>query len=271
MGIRKIKKRLRLNVLHRLLNRGYYVSATAPYDRLLETIQLIKPKYTGHKLIRIGGETDGGYLIPDILDGIEYCFSPGVSVTADFEEMIATKYGIKSFLADFSVENPPMDNPAFEFDKKYLGATNDDVYIRLEEWVNQKLGTDYTNDLILQMDIEGSEFDVLVDTPVSILKKFRIIIIEFHDMDMMFDQKTLPIVAALFKKLTSIFTVAHIHPNNGCGFQTYRGLVIPNTFEMTLLRSDFACVSDAKLTLPHPLDRKNIPKKDDIILCQHWL
>ncbi len=33
----------------------------------------------------MGGENDGGYLVPDDLEGIEYCFSPGVSNIATFE------------------------------------------------------------------------------------------------------------------------------------------------------------------------------------------
>jgi len=31
---------------------------------------------SGHELIRIGANTDEGYLVPDILDQVEYCFSP---------------------------------------------------------------------------------------------------------------------------------------------------------------------------------------------------
>ena len=50
-------------------------------------------------LVRIGGEGDGGYLLPDDLKGIRKCFSPGVSTTAEFEKHVARTYGIKSFLA----------------------------------------------------------------------------------------------------------------------------------------------------------------------------
>ena len=32
-----------------------------------------KPFDLGHPLVRVGGEGDGGYLLPDILDGIKYC------------------------------------------------------------------------------------------------------------------------------------------------------------------------------------------------------
>jgi len=35
---------------------------------------LVKPVKTNHDLIRVGGQVDGGYLIPDDLEGIETCF-----------------------------------------------------------------------------------------------------------------------------------------------------------------------------------------------------
>lgn len=37
------------------------------------------------KLTRIGSSNDGGYLVPDDLDGIKSCFSPGVANNSDFE------------------------------------------------------------------------------------------------------------------------------------------------------------------------------------------
>ena len=43
-------------------------------DQFLIKIKIID---SGHKLIRIGADSDGRYLILDILDQIEYCFSPG--------------------------------------------------------------------------------------------------------------------------------------------------------------------------------------------------
>jgi len=69
-----------------LLRAGYRLEQTAKPSDILKTIRMIQPVAVGYDLIRIGGEGDGGYLIPDDLEGVKYCFSPGVDQTADFEK-----------------------------------------------------------------------------------------------------------------------------------------------------------------------------------------
>ena len=54
-------------------------------NELKELIKALRPVKTKFDLIRIGGANDGGYLIPDDLEGIAACFSPGVADTASFE------------------------------------------------------------------------------------------------------------------------------------------------------------------------------------------
>lgn len=121
---------------------------------LQQLIDRIEPRALGRDLIRIGDPSDGGYLIPDDLTGIAGCFSPGVSTIMTFETMLAKRYGIPSYLAYFSVENAPVDNPYFDFEKKYLGIRDDISTMRLEEWFDKKAGIDTTPGYILQMDIE---------------------------------------------------------------------------------------------------------------------
>ena len=72
---------------------------------------------TGHKLIRVGPDFDGGYVLPDILNEIEFCYSPGVGHTSEFEKQISEK-NIKCFLADYNVEKPTISNSKFNFLKK---------------------------------------------------------------------------------------------------------------------------------------------------------
>ncbi len=55
---------------------GFNVTWQTKSGDLLELIRKLAPQDSGPELIRIGGPGDGGYLIPDDLDGIEYCFSP---------------------------------------------------------------------------------------------------------------------------------------------------------------------------------------------------
>jgi hypothetical protein len=109
-------------------------------------------------LIRIGGQSDGGYLVPDDLEGINECYSPGVSSISNFENELSN-LGIVCHMADFSVNGPALHNPLFVFRKKFLGLVNNDMFMRLDDWVSETSNTN--NDLILQMDIEGAEWSVL--------------------------------------------------------------------------------------------------------------
>ncbi|SEM07291.1 Methyltransferase FkbM domain-containing protein [Roseovarius azorensis] len=223
-------------------------------------------------LIRIGGDGDGGYLVPNDLAGVRHCFSPGVSVTADFEEQIARDYGIKSFLADASVDKPPFDNPLFEFDKKFLGACCNDKFTTLGRWVDGKLGTEPDDDLILQMDIEGAEFDVLIESSTELLRRFRVMVIEFHSMERIFERHSLPLIKAIFAKLHRDFAIVHMHANNCCGIAECNGMGIPRVFEVTYLRRDRLAgrVEGGAFTLPHPLDRVNVPENADILMPPLW-
>ena len=72
-------------------------------DKVENFLKKIKIIDSGHELIRIGANTEGGYLSPDILDQVEYCFSPGVGNSDTFENHLL-KYNIKSFQADDTVD-----------------------------------------------------------------------------------------------------------------------------------------------------------------------
>jgi hypothetical protein len=101
---------LNVNVSQILRNNGYTAVRGVKKEALEAFFERMKPVSTAKELVRVGGYGDGGYLIPDDLEGIEACFSPGVADVANFESEMATK-GIRSFLADFSVESPPVANP----------------------------------------------------------------------------------------------------------------------------------------------------------------
>jgi hypothetical protein len=236
-----------------------------------EVAKLLVPKPSPKPLIRIGGDTDGGYLLPDDLDGIGACFSPGVAETCTFELDLANR-GIRSFLADFSVAAPPVSNPLFSFEKLYIGPETDgEMFISLPDWVESK--NVEKSDLILQMDIEGAEWQVLEATPTNILQKFRIIVIELHNLDeMMSNMISIQRVEAIFKKLISGFIPVHLHPNNCCPSLRFRGVEIPSVLEVTFLRKDrYGIYIDRHpARIPHPLDMKNVPNRKAAHLTSDW-
>jgi hypothetical protein len=209
----------------------------------------------GIDLTRVGGNTDGGYLIPDDLEGIEYCFSPGVDVSSSFENQLADQQ-IKSFLADYSVEAPPIIRSEFVFDKKFLGAVDRDQFFTLASWKDKYL-KDYRGDLILQMDIEGFEYEVILSTPADLLDQFRIIVIEFHELDRLFDPFAFRLFSACFDKLLESFYVVHIHPNNVSEVVKREAIEIPTIMEFTFLNKRRVKVPKPRLDFPHSLDADN--------------
>ncbi len=222
----------------------------------------------GIELIRVGGAHDGGYLIPDDLSGVSHCFSPGVSTIATFEKHLIERYGILSFLADYSVDSMPGELQLGDFEKKFISSQYGESFITLQSWMDNKL-TGSEGDLILQMDIEGAEYDSIVSTSHSYLNKFRIIVIELHWLDeMVFD--TFNIFGSIFRKLTENHKVVHLHPNNCCGVFTFNGIEIPRVMEVTLLRHDRLRGCEPRTDFPHTLDAKNVLEKPDILLPRVW-
>lgn len=256
----------------KLLKTGIIIDNTAEESEVMALVKSFKSELVGMNLIRAGDDGDGGYLIPNDLRGVEYCFSPGVDVTATFEQWLANKYNIKSFMADASVNEPPFENKLFDFEKKYLGSSDSKEFVTLSSWVANKLDAQQKTDLILQMDIEGAEFEVLIETPIDILRKFRIMVIEFHDMERIFNRNSLPMVRAIFNKIHSAFAIAHVHPNNCCGIVSSGSIHVPRVFEVTYIRKDRLTnlVNRSNVHLPHLLDTKNVPHKDDITMPEIW-
>jgi hypothetical protein len=246
---------------------GMYSSKISPVVDLQDFFEKVQPVTTNFELIRLGGDRDGGYLIPDDLDGVRHCFSPGVSLQSYFEADLA-KRNIRSYMADGSVDVPALSNPLFDFEKRYLGAMNDREVMTLEKWMNKKVASD-ENDMILQMDIEGSEYDVLVATPASVLNRFRIIIIEFHGLDNLLNKHGYKLINLCFDKLLGNFKVVHIHPNNGQRITRYKDFGIPPLLEFTFLRNDRINSTTRTRTFPHHLDRNNIASKD-LALPECW-
>jgi len=177
---------------------GMAVVTPADLNELSALISSLRPLSSGVDLIRLGPDGDGGYLIPNDLDGIEYAFSPGVSIVSGFEADLADR-GMKVFMADYSVDKPATTSPNFLFEKKYVGCFSDEIFITLDDWKNSNL-PDYQDDLILQMDIEGAEFETIMNASTQLLSQFRIMLIEFHYFEQLFNELFFRIASRTFGK-----------------------------------------------------------------------
>jgi len=83
-----------MKILKSLLSSfGYYLEKSSKSAEILDFIKILKPYSTEHELIRLGGNNDGGYLVPNDLSNIKYNLSPGVGRFFSFElDLLKKKY-----------------------------------------------------------------------------------------------------------------------------------------------------------------------------------
>jgi hypothetical protein len=231
--------------------------------RVRRTLTLLKRLYplsTNRELVRFGPKADGGYLIPNDLEGIHVCFSPGVSSVSGFEKDCAN-LGMKVFLADGSVDGPADEHELFHFTKKFISGIPRNGFITLDNWVTASTD-DKSSDLMMQIDIEGSEYEVFLATSEALMQRFRIIVAEFHNLDELlgvWSDKYKEIIR-VFNKILQTHSCVHIHPNNDGGSLQHNGIDIPRVMEFTFLRKDRINYSSYQTSFPHPLDCDNTPK-----------
>ncbi len=230
----------------------------------------LRPHMTETPLIRVGDFADGGYLVPDDLRGIAACYSPGVSQQASFEMDLA-KRGIPSFMADASVEHPPLQVPGAQFIPKFLGPKDEGEFITLASWV-KATAPDPDADLLLQMDIEGAEYATLAAAPRQLLRRFRMIVIEWHHLPSILTKPRFSARALkAIENLREDFVTVHLHPNNVSGAVEIEGEMIPRVVEATLLRRDRAQGLRPINSLPHPLDTRHNLRKPALALPERWM
>jgi hypothetical protein len=229
----------------------------------------LAPRSVRRPLIRIGAPSDGGYLVPDDLEGLAACVSPGVSSEVGFDLAMAER-GVEVFMADASVTGPPVPHDRFHFQRKFLDVFEDDGNTRLDT-LCAIIDASFPGDRMLQMDIEGAEYRVLLDVSDDVLSSFRIMVIEFHHLTRMFGAFPFGLIQATFQKLLRHHQVVHIHPNNVCGATTRGDLTIPPVMEFTFYRKDRALLDPGSETrFPNQLDRDNVAGRQSVVLPLCW-
>lgn len=258
-----------VELLFNLLSRGlekrldHEIVPGTTLENHRKLLQLLIPVNNNVELIRVGSSTDGGYLLPNDLSGIQMCISPGVADSWGFELELLSEYQIKSLMIDASIETPKLQQ-GLEFRQLWLGPANDKITLSMNTIIRSQLelGND---ELLLQMDIEGAEYASLMATDLELLSKFRIAVIEFHDLEMWkINSYFAKVVLPLFEKLTELFDIVHLHPNNGGLNFNWHGVKHPSGIEVTFHRKDRANGYSGNRNVPNKLDSVSSANRPDI-------
>jgi hypothetical protein len=232
-----------------------------------------KKKY---KLIRIGRNNDGGYLVGEnSLKKTEILLSFGIGDDWSFEKNFKIynincliqcyddkpilKYLIRKLIIEIIFL--PYHRRLYFF--KYLKDIIE--FIKIKKAINffeKKIFYDdlkkilhniNNNNIFLKIDIEGSEYRILDDI-LENQKRILGIVIEFHDFD--YHKK---IICNFCEKLS--LNLIHIHPNN-CAPLDKEGN--PTVIELTFERNPIILEDD--VIFPHEFDMKNNNLEKDIRL-----
>lgn len=235
-----------------------------PKREIVELLERLRPVSNGHQLIRVGGPSDGGYLVPDDFEGITECFSPGSNLLWSFEKSLQTQFGIRSFMCDTLDQKPPDLTEFQEFKQGWVGPYSDgQKFISLGDWM--KSSESSKRDLILQMDIEGAEYLTLLSLSTSDLQRFRIIVIEIHFLEALKNRWAFEMIyRPFFSRLLDLYDVVHLHPNNCCGIWSIGKFEYPRIIELTLHRKDRSIQIKKLETTSNPQDVPSVPSNPDI-------
>jgi hypothetical protein len=206
-------------------------------------------------MIRVGPNLDGGYVLPDDLEGITALFSPGVDESIGFDLAIS-KRGIPCFLADGTVGTPKNLRENMQFEKKRIGNGREHSHIQMENWVSSSAPKG--GDLMLQMDIEGAEVEVLAQISDEILNRFRIIVIELHKVDVELLGPDRAKYDGFLKRLTENHLICHVNATVEAAQVRMMGKPVLPLIELTLPHKDrVEPPIEATAQYPHPLDCPN--------------
>jgi hypothetical protein len=153
------------------------------YQKALTIFDLLSPfDVLGKKKMRFGDNHDGGYVSiePETKkdnDGIAYSF--GIS-TSDPWSMDMVKRGYNVFQYDGTIENSPDNHPMVHFNKFMITGSSD---TKPNEKNFKQIIKDhghYGKNIVLNIDIEGSEWDFFDSLTKEEMQQLEQIIVEYH-------------------------------------------------------------------------------------------
>jgi hypothetical protein len=231
---------------------------------LLATLKGLTPRQSRFAKLRAGSFGDGGYVLPNDLDGIDKVLSIGIGNEISFDRFFAER-GATLYQYDHTITALPEHHANFIFHPVAWGV-NDDGQSRSLATMIATHGFDRSNSGLLKFDVEGAEWSCLTNVTPEQLKPFRIISCELHALNNLQNDPFLHNFRRIMALLTHHHTCVHLHANNCCGMSLIEGIPIPNVLEITLLRNDRSEFSPSHEPIPGPLDYPSMSDRADLIL-----
>jgi hypothetical protein len=233
-------------------------------ERLYQALQPVR--LANCTLERIGEPRDGGYLMCGNLLQADAGYSYGISGYDGWGCEVSTRLGAAVHQYDcFDTRAPRCEGGRMTFHPECIAATptTDADGRPFDSLASQIRRNGHAGRrLLVKMDVEGAEWESLLQTPVEVLETIDQLAIEMHG-----DSRDTWTQFLVVSRLKDHFHVAHLHFNNyGCGgseapFPSYAWEVLFVNKRLGVLATD-----QTPVARPHPLDAPNNPAVGD---CQY--
>ena len=210
--------------------------------------------YAWDRKIRLGADSDGGYVIAELGPIYDCYISAGVSNEESFSRDFINRYNMNernSFAFDGTIEKYPTEyTENITFHRKNINSFSDHANTDLTFLLDKYKA------IFLKMDIEGGEYPWFSNLKKKHLKKFKQITIEVHEVS---EDKL-----RFFEKLNETHYLIHAHGNNNGSSDRW----CPEVLELTYVNKEFFTERPQfnRSALPSPLDFSNKLGSQDINL-----
>jgi hypothetical protein len=208
-----------------------------------ELLRSFRPCATCNKHKRYGESHDGGYVMCDDdmeLGQLKAAYSYGVNGFDGWGNAISEKYQIPVFEYDCTNSKHPEKCPTCDlrFNSECIignSSPSKAKYGTLSQHFQRNgHGGVGQSSMLLKIDVEGAEWPVFSEEPAENLRKFREIVVEFHNLDQVSQHPAF--LHAVKNILGAGFVVEHIHGNNNGGKALIGGQMVPKVLEVTYLQ-----------------------------------
>lgn len=214
--------------------------------KFLEVCEDIKkylvPHKTNFKKIRIGHQSDGGYVICDGLPEYDALYSYGSDDNITFEKDFYNHFQKESYVYDHTIDGITDKPDYIHFFKEGVYSQKTENMDTIDNHIIKNGHTECKN-LFAQIDIEGYEW-VILNKDSKYIDNFSQVILELHfHHDVMRIIQFENVYLDVLKFMNEKFVCVHVHGNNH-PIQPWLDLNFPTVIEVTFVRKDLITSSE---------------------------
>jgi len=240
------------------------------YRRVADAISLLRIQAVeGRDFVRVGRDSDGGYVMLDALGPPEVTVAYSLGIGNDVSwDLAMAERGVDVRLYDHTIRGPAQPVPGGTFRREGVCGATAVPDCRTLGAILAANGHADRDDMILKMDVEGAEWDVLAEVSSDTLARFSQIVLEFHRMAKVLHPPGHAEVMAALEKLSATHVPVHVHGNNVRLPVWIGNLTFPDNLEISWVRraDHVGRFVPRRESLPGELDRPNLPHRLDHFL-----